>query len=340
MAKAKTKVSQKKANKKTPVKKKIAKKAVTKKKVAKKPVAKKPVAKKKVAKMMHEHSVLQQPLSLFECQFFFSIKESGIQNGIPFVILYNGDKLFGYSQPGQYYYEDIFRKHKADFEKLNINEDGWPAVFDGLISYHYENVAAVMKTPYIPKGGVVMDIGCRAAHFLVKAAHIANRVICVDPTDFAEKYFNLHKDSNDLKDCEFYKVGVGSNEGAAPFFAGSIGETYSGFLNETYDQNGGAVVSAFMHQTTEQTEVVTLDRLTEKLDCLDLMIFQINGFEYEALLGAQQTLRRLRPMLHLTVHQSGSLEQGNNADEIYALLSKVGYRRIMHSQCEDVYLFE
>jgi len=289
---------------------------------------------------MNEHSVLQHSLNLFECQFFFSIKESGIHNGIPFIVLYNGDKLFGYSSPGQYYYEDIFRKHRADFEKLNITEDGQPAVFDALVSYHYENIATVMKTPYIPKGGVVMDIGSRGAHFMVKAAHIANRVICVDPTDFAEKYFNLHKNSNDLNNCEFYKVGVGPNEGVAPFFAGSVGETYSGFHNAIYDQNGNAIASAKMHQTKEQIEVVTLDRLTENLDCLDLMIFQINGFEYEALLGAQHTLRRLRPTLHLTVHQSGSLEQGNNRDNIYDLLSEVGYRRIMHSQCEDVYLYE
>lgn len=284
----------------------------------------------------HKRLALEQAIPDYEFRFFSSIKESGNQNGTPFVQLYNGDRLFGFSDDGGYY-EPIFRLHAEDFEKLNITQDCYGAAFDALISYHHENAYPILKTNYLVRGGVVLDVGCRACHFAVKAAPIASKVICLDPTDFAERYFNLHVMGNNLKNCEFIKAAVGSKEGKKTFFSGSSGESFSGLFETTFDADGGTVVAPSMHSKQEEVDVTTIDHLCSKMDRLDLMVLQINGAEFEALQGASSTLQRLRPFIHVTIGQSANPNVIDGDSKIYALLASVGYRRILRSWGADVY---
>lgn len=273
-----------------------------------------------------------------EFRFFSSIKESGKENGISFIKLYNGSLLFGYSPDGGYY-EPIFRQHAGEFAKLNLEPDGYAAAFDALISYFHENAFPILKTNFLPRGGVVMDVGCRACHFAVKASPMASKVICIDPTDLAESFFTLHTGRNNLQNCELIKVGVGAEEGKKTFFSGSSGESFSGLLEATYDAAGKTIVAPSMHSKKEEIDVTTIDNVCRSLDRLDLMVLQINGAEYDALRGAKSTLARLRPAIYVKLGQSAAPGRSMEDHKIYALLSEIGYRRILRSDCQDMYSY-
>jgi FkbM family methyltransferase len=59
---------------------------------------------------------------------------------------------------------------------------------------------------------------------------------------------------------------------------------------------------------------------------LDMLKLDIEGFEYFALLGAENTIMRCRPKIILEMNSAISARVGTSAKDIYGLLSKWNYR--------------
>ncbi|MDL2279904.1 FkbM family methyltransferase [Desulfovibrio sp. OttesenSCG-928-G11] len=284
-------------------------------------------------------SNLASTILYYDFLFFASIKECGTQDGISYVKLYNGDILFGYSKDGGYY-QPIFEKYADDFAKLNLTQDGYPAAFDALISYHYENAAPILKTNFLPYSGTVLDIGCRACHFAVKASHIADKIFCIDPTDFSEKYFNLHISNNSLNNCQFIKQAVSEKCEVKRFFSGSAGGSFSGFIESTKNKSGDIVVSTDMHKIKKEILTTTVDDLVNEyqIASIDMIILQINGYEYNALIGAMNTLKNIPPsIIFVTTFQNDRHSTTPQRGKIFNLLDSIGYTPIIRTETVDVY---
>lgn len=290
-----------------------------------------------------EPQTLQTAISEFEFKFFASIADSGIEGRLPFVSLWNGHTLFGYSFDGGYY-EATFASHRAEFEQLNLRWEARAAAFDALISYWHENAYPILRSTYCRPNSVVMDIGCRGCHFAVKASPLvgsSGMVICVDPTEFAERYFILHRDANHLDNCRFVRAAVDEKPGARTFYSGSTGESYSGFLQQTSGMDGKPVIQPHLHDRSETIEATTIDRIASGLQLhrLDVIMLQINGMEHKALCGAAGVLKEFKPIVYTVAAMNGA-DPGKRIDELTcSLLSQAGYRRALRTGGgADVYL--
>jgi FkbM family methyltransferase len=292
-------------------------------------------------RLFTELSGVLEPLDL---ELLAQISGSGVANGVPWIRLLNGDTLFGYSRYQDTYYKEKFDRHRAAFESLGLTPDTFGAAFDALVSYGYENCEfprVTRKSNFIPKGGVVLDVGVRAGHFLVKASRLAGpdgRVIGIDAADFSERYCRLHIEANRCDNVEFVRALVGDSDGeTVRFYHGSPGESLSGFYRETIGHDGRTVVSASRHTGSFEATTRTLDSLAVdlRLTRCDLVILQINGAEVAAVRGMTRILNDYRPTLFVTCYQRppGGEEP---AAAVLGWVLPIGYEAVFHQGTEMV----
>ena len=81
---------------------------------------------------------------------------------------------------------------------------------------------------------------------------------------------------------------------------------------------------------------ITIDSLTEKYGAPDVVYVDVEGFECQALQGAQATLKAL-PDLYIEVHAGIGLEDfGRSVDKILSLLPPTGYELLAVEPCDDL----
>lgn len=78
---------------------------------------------------------------------------------------------------------------------------------------------------------------------------------------------------------------------------------------------------------TFQVEVYTLDNCIEKkgLPKPDLIKIDIEGMEYNALLGMAETLNKCKPLLHIEIHGSDEKNKIENIQKIVRLIDSHDY---------------
>lgn len=291
--------------------------------------------------MIGSIKALQEAVPAFDFLFFASVRQSGERDGIPFIELCNGDVLFGFSDWRATYYRPHFENHGAAFSALNINESAYGAAFDALVSYHCENAWPLLKSVYLPRGAVVLDVGVRAGHWLVKAARQAGpnaRIIGVDASEFAESFSERHIRANQLIQATFVRAAIGAEDGARKtFYGGSSGESYSGFHPVTRDASGAETAVAEMHSDCHEVSTRTIDAVVAEIDVptVDMIVLQINGAEKDALRGASDTLGRFKPILYVTSYHSA--QGGGVGDEIGYYLEMFGYAVVNETESCRVY---
>lgn len=279
----------------------------------------------------------------FQVAFFAQIRESGRLEGLPFVRLFNGDILFGYSDPAEIYYRSVFEAHAPLFQAIGLRPECFGAAFDALISYYCENCDSwtIRKSHFIPNGGVVIDVGVRGGHFAVKASRLVGEkgsVVAIDPTEFARRFTELHVRHNSLANVKFVQAIVGDREGKeAEFFYGSAGETFSGLLSHTVDRAGRTIVDPQCHAGAFRGTMRTLDGIVGSLGltACDLVIMQINGGEKLAIRGMDHVLGDLRPVLYVTTFQR---EPGGSdpREDIRKMCARFGYRLFVEEKASVI----
>lgn len=269
-----------------------------------------------------------------EAFFLYQIASTGKHENVSYVKLFNGDVLFGFLDWTKNYYSVIFQQYKRQFMNIGIGEESYAPAFEALISYEYENThESPLKSCFIKKDDIVLDVGTRTGQFVVKASRLVGekgKIISIDPMQLAEKAVKLHVKYNNLTNVKFVRALVGSEKNDnVKFYSGSENEAFSGIYPNTYDiNNGNVVVSDAHHTKIEYLKMTTIDDilLEQKINRCHFIIMQINGAELEALKGSINTLKKLRPILHLCAFQSQDVKDGNFKEEIIDFLKPYGYK--------------
>jgi len=86
----------------------------------------------------------------------------------------------------------------------------------------------------------------------------------------------------------------------------------------------------------DQVPVTTIDSLA--LDSLDFLQLDIEGYEWHALMGAQETIARCRPQLIQVELRQHATKYGKSPELIRALLASHGYAEVSKQRGQD-YVF-
>lgn len=182
----------------------------------------------------------------------------------------------------------------------------------------YEPHIARHFPDHLHEGGVCFDVGANIGLYTLIAAHCVGttgQVHAFEPDPQNHQWLTLNAQRNHLAQVTIHKHAVGATPSTATLFQDTRTSRTSSLM-ETHQPNTS------QHITRPQltVEVLPLDHYTPQISRLDLLKIDVEGFEHQVLLGAQELLQTFSPYL--------VIEMGKERQEACSsLLEKLDYQR-------------
>ena len=179
----------------------------------------------------------------------------------------------------------------------------------------------------LKKGDLFVDVGANIGYFSILASSRGANVVSVEPDNRTFQILMGNKIENKLTNMVLHNIAAGEKEDRLLLNFPSFG---SGLASLNRDQalhdSGG---------NGDFVNVVPLDRITEQYTSIDLIMIDVEGYEYEVLLGARETIKKTKRLIIEIWH--------SNREKCIDFLQGNGYNMIERRPCSDVneyYLFE
>jgi FkbM family methyltransferase len=211
----------------------------------------------------------------------------------------------------------VILKHKdIDFELFLSPENGF--IDKHIFLYGvYEPFMFDLFLRYLKTGDTFIDIGANIGQHTIFAAKIVGEEGSVHAFEPIPKLYNQLKDSVELNHLDKYvflhNVAIGPKEGQGTFYV---------------SKNAGG--SSFVNKD-DLSETITVsikngDTYLSPLKKIDAIKIDVEGFEYEVLLGVKKIIETYRPILFLEFSGHFYTQQGNQSGEkILSLLRSYNY---------------
>ncbi|MDH5722524.1 MAG: FkbM family methyltransferase [Alphaproteobacteria bacterium] len=208
------------------------------------------------------------------------------------------------------------------FVRSNVR---WLVHLAKAIFYQHHQEIRPLLGNYIKPDSVVIDVGAHSGQFAKLFSRMApeGQIYAFEPGKYPLSILNKVKTLCSLKNVEIVPFGLGAQKqnltlktpikksGSLGFGLAQIGENTSGGKFKT-----------------EEIGITSLDAFVKEfsLDRLDFIKADIEGFEYEMLRGATETLAKFKPAIMLEVSQIRLQQIGANPDDIWDMLIPLGYK--------------
>ncbi len=194
-------------------------------------------------------------------------------------------------------------------------------------SYHAE--LKEIFAPYIKSDAVIIDVGAHAGQFsklfskMVKDGHI----YAFEPASYTRSILKSVKFFHNLKNVTIVPLGLSDNAGEIVLnipikSSGSLGFGLSHI---------GEIADDTKHQTYKETiKLTTLDNYVEqnKIEKVDFIKADIEGWELRMLEGAKNTMKKFKPTLFLEINDKFLNRAGDSAKDMIKFLQKYDYKII------------
>jgi FkbM family methyltransferase len=197
-------------------------------------------------------------------------------------------------------------------------------LFKATFKQHHRALVPLLR-PLIAADAVVLDVGAHAGQYAKLFAKLAPRghVYAVEPQSYARRILRVALAMNRLGNVTILALALGAKRGRAVL---TIPVKASGSYGFGLAHLGRTTREGLAE--TEAVDVVTLDDLVKrlKLDRLDFIKADIEGFEQAMIEGARKTLARLKPALLLEFNQQHLKRAGGSVAGLWKILKGLGYR--------------
>jgi len=197
----------------------------------------------------------------------------------------------------------------------------------------YEQAELDFLSGFLQKGDVLIDIGANIGLYSLWVARLVGpqgKVIAFEPVSSNFEQLKHNISLNAPQPIVLEKMAVTDK---------------SGPLTIRYHQGDAnrGMASAYLPEFThsEEVQATTLDEYLAKnpVSRLDFIKMDIEGGEYPALLGMQETLARYTPAILVEIKPSVLSQTGYTTEAIVALLAELGYIRNAGLEAGDNWLF-
>jgi FkbM family methyltransferase len=186
----------------------------------------------------------------------------------------------------------------------------------------YEPGMEKIVATFLSPGATFVDLGANEGYFTVIGARkcgAAGRVVAIEPQERLQPVIVENLRLNGIDWASVVNVAVTDKPGAVTIYLASDTNTGASGLHR----------SAKYRLTTQQVVARTLAQVLddERLTLVDLMKVDIEGFEYEALLGSPEIFRQHRVRaLALELHPTILADRYKNVVDITQMLAACGYK--------------
>ena len=195
-------------------------------------------------------------------------------------------------------------------------------VFKAVTQQHHRELA-LLFAPYIPKDAVVLDVGAHAGQFAKLFAAMApqGRVFAFEPSAYARSVLAPALAVGGRGRVEIVPAGLSDTAGDRVLHTPI---KRRGGLGFGVAHLGAPAAPGMIDQTVALT---TLDAfaLERRLERLDFIKIDIEGWELRALVGGRETLTRFRPALYLEADAAMLARAGDSPAALFDWLAGLGY---------------
>lgn len=161
--------------------------------------------------------------------------------------------------------------------------------------------------------GIVIDGGAHVGSWTMYLSNIFDEVYSFEPNPYNFECLRLNTEN--LENVKIFNVALGKEEGEGAYNWG--GNSGAGYITE-----GDGV------------KIITIDSLD--LPGLDLLKLDIEGFEPQALMGAEKTIKKYRPTVLVERNGASDRYKTGDAEDV---LKELGYRFIVKSHNDYIYKY-
>jgi len=256
--------------------------------------------------------------NIFKNTFFEKIIISLIRASNNFV-------LFEKLAPNCYQYpKNTFREYDHKGIKLNLNISDY---IQHYIYFSLKDVSHDKLLELLDKNAVVLDVGGNIGYTALRMAQIVGeggKIYTFEPDPL--NYSNLTKNLslNSFKNIFASNIGLGAEYKQVKLFVNTESNRGGNRINELADSN------------FEIVKIVPLDRFVadNSIDKIDLIKIDVEGYELKVLKGANEILRKHRPLLFIEFDNYNLTQQNDSAKELIAYLKEFNYK-ISHAETGD-----
>ena len=209
--------------------------------------------------------------------------------------------------------------------KFNVNTL-YPIESAIWLSGIYEVTTTKFLSQFLREGDVFLDVGANCgAVTLVAASTIKNgKIYAFEPGNTIRSRLQANVDLNpSLKSVvKVVPFGLGLETGKLLYYE-----------DENYRGNGALFDSLGM-----PVDVITLDEWVslEKIDKIDAIKIDVEGMEYDVLLGGKLTLEKYHPLVYFETLPIFFTNKSYSIQTIYEFLASLGYKIVSPSKPHEV----
>jgi FkbM family methyltransferase len=187
-------------------------------------------------------------------------------------------------------------------------------------NYEEENFNFLKKS--VSKGGVVLDIGSHIGLFSIVASRLvesSGKVYAFEPSPTTFSILKKTIAINNVDKSVFpFQKAVGANEGTIQFY----------ISNDSID-NSNSLVKYLSDRELKGIDVAitTTDIFVQEqqINKIDFIKIDVEGAEYDTLMGAKNTLLKFRPNCMVGIHPLAIKAKGDDLNKIYELIKECNY---------------
>ena len=172
-------------------------------------------------------------------------------------------------------------------------------------------------------GNTVIDVGAHIGEFsLIASKKVGNegKIIAIEPLIENAKWIQKNLSLNEIKNCLVLELAVGSKRDKVTIYKKNVNASM-GILDPQISEE--KLVKSY------DIEVETLDAiLTErKIDNVDMLKIDVEGYEYEVLTGCKELMRQKKiKKIICEIHSQYLAKKGVSEDMLYSLLRDNGFK--------------
>lgn len=187
-------------------------------------------------------------------------------------------------------------KPMLEHSKLEISETYW-----------HNNAINYLLTNYLDdnKKRTCIDVGASYGWFTVPFSNIFNEVKSFEPRK--DVYSCFLENTSHLNNVQSWNIGCGNDNTKVYFSADKI----SGFSHVSKTP------------TKKRIQLKTIDSLNFKN--VDFIKIDVEGFEYDVLQGAKNTILKYKPLIMVEVHCKRDHASFNNRQNIFNFFKNINY---------------
>jgi FkbM family methyltransferase len=205
-----------------------------------------------------------------------------------------------------------------------------------LVAYYKQFTAYYPQAEMVTKEWVVdnfqddwtvFDCGANIGYYTILFAQLANKgkVYAFEPTNT----FSMLEDNilyNNITNAVLEKKALGNKSGV---FKDTIPIVWGVEEKEVMDAEAKKLCGySQIEMETNEYEFITIDDYCKQheLDKVDCIKIDTDGFDFEILIGAKETMNRFSPVLIMEIYGQTLKIHGHNEKEVLDWLSGMGYK--------------